>query len=380
MQDFFSSTGLNLNLMRHTIGSSDLTPPNANYTYDDLSGDINLYGFTLKPSGLAMVLFIQVMKAHNTAIKLVGASWSAPGWMKANKAQQGAGGNNFLNGTYTTTFVNYFVKYIQYFAAAGVQPDYLSVQNEPLNSDPNFPTMYVGAADMGNFVSLLGQSLVKNKLTKTKLMVYDHNTDQPSYPQTVINEAGSYAAAVGWHCYASNTQWSTISQFAAANPNQAQFMSECWTSPTTPWTNVPDFTLGPLQNSVSGVMTWTLASDTNYGPTQPNTCTSCRGLAVVNTSTGTYTKSLDYYLLGQFSKFIQPGAIALSTTGSYDFGAGGKLEAQGFLNPDGTKVIVIENTFTSDHLQVGISCQSGANYNGRVLGSAVTTWIIPAGQ
>lgn len=116
------------------------------------------------------------MKATNPAIKLVGASWSAPGWMKQSGAQQGwTNSNNYLNGYYTNTFANYFVKYIQTFAGFGVSIDYLSVQNEPLNSNSNYPTMYVGATDMANFTPILAKLLTQNNLN-TKLMVYDHNT------------------------------------------------------------------------------------------------------------------------------------------------------------------------------------------------------------
>lgn len=332
-----------------------------------------------------MLGFIMAMKAVSPAVKLVGASWSAPGWMKQNGAQQGwTDPNNYLQGRYTTALANYFVKYLQTYARAGVTVDYLTVQNEPLNSNAHYPTMYVPATDMASFITVMAKSLISAGLaTTTKLIVYDHNTDAPDYPRTVVAANAAYAAqlSVGWHCYATNTDWGTLSNFAAANPTVPQFMSECWTSPTVPWQNVPDFTLGPLQNYASGVLAWTLASDTAFGPVQPETCTSCRGLVVVDPVTGNYAKTLDFFLLGQFSKFVRRGAVALSTTGSYDFGGGAKFEAQAFLNPDGSKVVVIENTFGSDHLHLSISFKNGARtYHGKVLGGAVTTWVIAPGH
>ncbi|CCG80914.1 putative Beta-1,6-glucanase [Taphrina deformans PYCC 5710] len=382
MIDFFTPAGLNFNLMRHTIGSSDLTPPNTNYTYDDTAGDAQLSQFSLGKSGGDMLGFILAMKATNPLVKLVGASWSAPAWMKQNRAQQGwTGGDNYLNGYYTNAFANYFVKYLQAFARSGVVVDYLSVQNEPLNSNPNYPTMYVGANDMANFTPLMARRLTENNLS-TKLMVYDHNTDQPGYPQAVLDAAAPAHAsqlAVGWHCYATDTDWRTISAFAAANPGIEHFMTECWTSPTVPYSNVADFSLGPLQNQASGVMTWTVATDGRDGPAMPGSCTTCRGLVVVDTAAGTYTHSLDYYMMGQFSKFIHRGAVALTTTGSYDYGHNAKFQAQAFLNPDGSKVVVIENTFAGDHLHLTVTLKGGAVYSGKVLGEAVTTWVIAKG-
>ena len=90
--------------------------------------------------------------------------------------------------------------------------------------------------------------------------------DQPSYPQTVLNDAGQYVNTVAWHCYANPLDWSVLTQFHNSNPGVTQYMTECWTSPQTAWNQAADFTIGPLQNWGSGAIAWTLGSDTSYGP------------------------------------------------------------------------------------------------------------------
>jgi glucosylceramidase len=83
------------------------------------------------------------------------------------------------------------------------------------------------------------------------------------------------------------------------------------------------------------VLTWNMALDQNGGPSM--NCTSCTGVVTVNGSNVTY--NAEYYVLGQASKFIKPGAVRLD---SNSFGAGG-LEDVAFKNPDGSHALLVQN-------------------------------------
>ena len=65
--------------------------------------------------------------------------------MKLNGVQEGTTVNNNLNPAYSGSYAEYFVQYIQRFAKMGVKVDAITIQNEPLNSNAGFPTMYVSA-------------------------------------------------------------------------------------------------------------------------------------------------------------------------------------------------------------------------------------------
>lgn len=132
-----------------------------------------------------------------------------------------------------------------------------------------------------------------------------------------------------------------------------------------------------MQNWAAGAIAWTLGSDTNYGPHLPGGCTTCRGLVEVDTSAGTYSKTLDFYMMGQFSRFVPRGAINLATTGSYDYGSSGKIEATAFLNTDGSRTVVVQNTFTNP-VYVTVAFKSGDSWSGLAYTSSLTTWQIPA--
>jgi glucan endo-1,6-beta-glucosidase len=377
LQDLFSSNGADFSLMRHTIAASDLSS-NA-YTYDDANGqvDTGLSSFNLGGSGNAMTAFIKKAKAVQPNFMLLGTPWSPPGWMKLDGVLTGTTTNNNLNHNYAGSYAQYFVKYLQAFASGGASVDAITIQNEPLNSQSSYPTMYVAADESAGLIQdNVGPALSAAGLS-TKVWAYDHNTDQPDYPQTVLNGASQYVDTVAWHCYATSLDWGVLTDFHNTNPSVTQYMTECWTSPDTAWNQAADFTMGPLQNWASGAIAWVLGTDTSYGP-HDGGCSDCRGLFTVDTSAGTYSLQVDYYMLAQFSKFIPHGAIALDGTGSYDYGNGSKVEAVATLNPDRTRTIVIENLFNED-IWLSVSMKSGeGTWNGQIAGKGVTTWLLPA--
>ena len=78
------------------------------------------------------------------------------------------------------------------------------------------------------------QSLLANRLApalasaglETELWAYDHNTDRPDYPQSVLdNTTRATVNTVAWHCYAPgdpDTVWAPLRNFASRNPGVRQ--------------------------------------------------------------------------------------------------------------------------------------------------------------
>jgi len=79
--------------------------------------------------------------------------------------------------------------------------------------------------------------------------------------------------------------------------------------------------------------------------------------------------------MAQFSKFMPPGAIVLNGSGSYDFSDGG-IQSVASLNPDGTRTVVIENTFSND-IYLTLTTSSGEEWSGNIPTESVTTWVLP---
>lgn len=73
---------------------------------------------------------------------------------------------------------------------------------------------------------------------------------------------------------------------------------------------------------------------------------------------------------------MPPGAIVLSGTGSYTYSNGG-VQSVASLNPDGTRPVVVENTF-SNNIYITLSTKSGQEWSGDFPSQSVTTWVLPA--
>jgi O-glycosyl hydrolase len=185
LSELMTSAGAGFSLMRHTIGASDLSGDPA-YTFDDNGGaaDPNLGGFNLGDRGSAMASLLARMKSLQSNLKIFGSPWSPPGWMKLNGVIDGSTNNNNLNDGYITNngaqyssaFAQYFVKYIKAFEALGATIDAITVQNEPLNSQAGYPTMYMFSNEQGTLIQdYIGPALASAGLS-TKIWAYDHNT------------------------------------------------------------------------------------------------------------------------------------------------------------------------------------------------------------
>lgn len=189
-----TSAGADFSLMRHTIGASDLSGDPA-YTYDDNGGavDTSLSGFNLGDRGTAMAEMLAKMKSLQSDLKVLGSSWSPPAWMKLNNVIDGSTTNNNLNDGYLGTgvgstgypseFAQYFVKYIQAYEALGANINAITIQNEPLNSQTGYPTMYMFDYEQGDLIqSYVGPALASAGLD-TAVWAYDHNTGMLNWSQ-----------------------------------------------------------------------------------------------------------------------------------------------------------------------------------------------------
>jgi glucosylceramidase len=157
-------------------------------------------------------------------------------------------------------------------------------------------------------------------------------------------------------------------------------MTECWTAlGVTDWKHSSNFALMPLQNWANGVIAWALGTYTGGGPSisGSDACHQCTGLVTVDQSTGSYTKTIDYYMMGQFSKFMPKGGKIVDTTGSYLFNDDQGLEMVASINPDGTRTVVIQNRYSND-IFVKVQAESESQpWTAKVPATSVTTWVLP---
>jgi glucosylceramidase len=106
------------------------------------------------------------------------------------------------------------------------------------------------------------------------------------------------------------------------------------------------------RNWAKSYVLWALATDRNHGPFVGG-CDICRGLLTIDLSdltAGDVKPELDYYVLGQASRFVLAGAVRIAS----DEPAGTELKDVAFRNPDGSIVLYTLNGGThSQAIRIG---------------------------
>ena len=398
MQDLYGQEGNNMGFMRHTIGSSDLD--GNQYSYDDNGHsfnegepDVDLANFDIGPHGRAMATMIAHMGEYKGDVFLFGSPWSYPGWTKHNDLFIAPDLNvgsysNIMNNSFDTIYIPqmvlYFSKYVDAFLDHGVTINGITLMNEPLNSQGGYPCMYLDAADEA---ALLAQGLGAEMHDRgVKIMAYDHNTDQPMYPMRVVQGAPEYTDIAAWHCYQSPVaNYSVMEDFHYAYPEKLQFMTEC--SNYLPEAGRINFEVAqnfipPVRHGASGASMWVMATNPDFGPHSPyGGCAGCLGSIIVNDST-TYTKTNDYYMIGQFSRFIRRGAVNYRVLQGVE---GNALDPTQFdviavQNPDMGWAVIFMNNWARDQDVVLSFTEGGYEWEGTIPNATVVTWLLPSDQ
>ncbi|MGB7924354.1 MAG: glycoside hydrolase family 30 beta sandwich domain-containing protein [Pyrinomonadaceae bacterium] len=376
MTNLFSTvSGIGLGMLRQPMGASDFSA-SGNYSYDDMPAgqtDPNLLNFSIDHDKGYIIPVLRQALQLNPKLKIIGSPWSPPGWMKTSRSMLGGR----LEADAYAPLANYFVKFIQAYQTQQVPINYVTVQNEPLYIPPDYPSMGMSAFEQSDFIkNYLGPAFAAHNIN-TKILAYDHNWIERSYPETILGDAAAaqYVSGIAWHCYEGNISAQTLTH--NAYPNKDAFITECsgGTWEGGDWNalqnEVKTLIIQGSRNWAKSVILWNMALDTNNGPTNGG-CDTCRGVVTINQNTGNVIYNIDYYALGHASKFIKPGAYRIH---SNTFGS--SIENVAFKNPDGSKVVIAYNASGSPNTFKVLWGDKSFSYTLNP-GAAVTfTWSSP---
>ncbi len=336
LNELFSSSGIGISYIRVSIGASDLSP--SVFSYDDMPAgqtDPTLANFSLSQDLTHLVPVLQKIKTINPSIRILGSPWSPPVWMKTN--ENSIGGS--LKTQYYGVYAQYFVKYIQAMAALGITIDAVTIQNEPENPNNN-PSMSMTSAEQANFIkNNLGPAFQAASIS-TKIIIWDHNCDNPNYPISILNDAAAKAFIDGsaFHLYGGDIN--AMSTVHNAHPDKNLYFTEQWTSSTGQFAgdlqwHMKNVIIGSMRNWSKVALEWNLANDPSIGPHTPGGCTECLGALTINAST--VTKNVAYYIVAHASKFVPAGSVRISST------VPNSLTNVAFKRADGKKVLIVVN-------------------------------------
>jgi len=347
MQAYFSKTkGIGYNFARTNIHSCDFSSDI--YTYIT-EGDAALKTFNVQHDKKFRIPFIkEAIAAAGGKLNLFASPWSPPAFMKTN--------NDILHGgklkkEFYQPWANYYTKFIKAYEAEGIPIWGISIQNEPMATQRWESCVYTGEEERDFLKNYLGPTMKREGFANKKIIGWDHNRDLLfQRASTLLDDADAakYLWGIGFHWYESwsggEPTFDNLKLVHEAFPNTNLLFTEgC--KEAFDLTKVADWKLGEkygvnmihdFNNGSVGFTDWNILLDETGGPNHVNNF--CFAPIHGNTKTGELIYTNEYYYIGHFSKFIQPGAKRISSSASRS-----QLLTTAFKNPGGSVVVIVMN-------------------------------------
>lgn len=250
------------------------------------------------------------------------------------------------NRDYLEEYAKYLVKYIEAYEAEGISISAITVQNEPLQSDESYPTAYLSAELEAELIGkYLGPMLVDRNIT-TDIWCFDHNWNTPGYPSAIFNDplASLYVSGSAFHGYGGSP--SAMTQLKESYPDKDMYFAEGSEIGLRGALELVDI----FRNWARSYNAWVTILDSefqpNAGPFTPNPT-----MIVLDLSTNKPVFRFEYYMYGQFSKYICRGAVRVQSESEGEDGMK-FLKHVAFVNPvseacganSGSRVLVAVNS------------------------------------
>jgi glucosylceramidase len=440
MHDIFGQDGANFSMARTTIGSTDFSVE-GKYSYAAVADDAALEHFSIGVDTdgfsrnaypgirdesfdlLPMIREALDIKAgqEDSDLRIVASAWTAPPWMKdiedwyyrppGEIGMEGTGG--VLKDQYVSTFADYLVKYLDAYAAKGVEIWGLTPVNEPHGNSGNWESMHFTPETQNEFIKThLGPALAASGHDDVNVLIYDQNRDELEHWTDIIladPETAPYVhgTAVHWYSSTVNVYEDKLDRVNEKFPGFEIINTEAtidnlgvpagggildpdrytesgwfgndewwWNENATDWAysatwapNVEDHPIyAPvhryarniivsLDHWMTGWIDWNVVLDRDGGPNHVGNF--CGAPIMIDTETGEVYYTPVYYVLAQFSRTIRPGDKALQTQRVLRDLGDDDLHASAAVSPDGLLSVQLLNT-TREAIRFNL--QVGAEY------------------
>ena len=351
MHDMFAPGEMALNVCRTCIGASDYARDA--YSFDESpEPDPELKKFSIDHDKAYILPMLREARKVNPELFLFSSPWSPPGWMKPNKSMIGGAMRKLSFDPYA----RYFLKFLEGYKAEGVAIDAVTVQNETdAEQEGNMPACLWSQEQEIEFVrGFLGPTLRKAGLP-TKIWVIDHNYSLWGRALDELSDPAAYEFidGIAWHGYVGEP--AAMTRVHDAFPAKNAYWTE-----GGPDINLPDYQTdytkwtetfnGIMNNWARSITAWNLVLDEkgkpNIGPF------SCGGVITVENGTHKVTRSGQYWAFAHYSRHVRRGAKVFQTNGVVTDSGTASISHAGFVNPDGSHVMVVANSGPQQRVQL----------------------------
>ena len=339
MQTYFGEQGLRYSVGRTHMGSCDFALGN----YTCMNSENDPVFNTQRDETYLLPMLRDAGAAAGKPIGLLLSPWSPPAFMKTN-GDMNHGGK--LREEYRALWAECMAQYVSFYKSHGCDVRMVSIQNEPAATQVWDSCLYSGAEE-GEFAAFLRKALDAADCADVKILAWDHNKDIFVYrAEETLSVAGAENNVDGFGIH-----WYTGDHFEAVRavkqrwPEKTVWFTEGCVEYSrfdgmTPQQKAEMYAhdiLGNLNAGISGSIDWNLLLDSKGGPNHVGNF--CEAPVMLDEDGTDFALMTEYYYIGHFSRYIQPGAVKLASSV-----ANTGVEAAAFENPDGSRVAVLLNT------------------------------------
>mmetsp|Transcript_102789 Transcript_102789/g.297159 ORF Transcript_102789/g.297159 Transcript_102789/m.297159 type:complete len:590 (+) Transcript_102789:100-1869(+) len=386
--------GLGYTIGRVHIGSCDFSL--SSWTCGDLKeGDHELEDFSLDYyETLGILPMIREASAlAKEPIQLLASPWSPPPWMKTKRQYEGDG---HLLPECRGVWALHYVKFVKEMAKRGIPIWAISIQNEPEAAQIWESCIYSATEERDFIRDHLGPTMHQHGLEGVRILFWDHNRDGMLERAAITYadlEAAKYIWGMCWHWYGDprfetwpprhevsftdrqqdekaifelkgRAGFDNVRKVAELRPDKHLIFSEgCQELSGRPLSKLlGDWKLGEryalniindVNSGCEGFIDWNLCLDEEGGPNHVGN--TCAAAVICDSASQKVLYQPIFWYIGQFSRYIRPGARRVSCSTSRD-----TLEVTAFVNPDGRLAVVVMNqSDLSESFWLKVACDGG---------------------
>lgn len=346
LQACFAAEGNQYNFCRTHIQSCDFSL--GNYAYVEDPEDKNLETFTLERDNQYLIPMIKDALAINPDIQLLASPWSPPAFMKSNQEMNHGG---VLKKEYYQMWANMIVKYVEEYEKLGIAIHRISVQNEPKATQTWDSCLYTGEEEGIFATEYLRKTLDAHGYSNIVIVIWDHNKDcilERADETFSVVGANESVGAIGFHWYTGD-HFEALDAVRTIYPDKELIFTEGCVEYSRFKSNnqvknaemyLHDM-IGNLNQGMNGYIDWNLVLNAQGGPNHVGNF--CDAPIMYDKDNDQLDIKLSFHYIGHLSRFVKKGAKRILVSRYTD-----QVDAVGFVNPDGEKVVVLMNRTEND--------------------------------
>jgi glucosylceramidase len=343
----------NFNVCRVPIGANDYAEDW--YSLDETPGDYTLANFSIERDKQCLIPYIKEAQKYQPEMVLFASPWSPPTWMK-NPAVYNWG-KLVQTPENLNAYAHYFARFVQAYAAQGVNINQIHVQNEPV-ANQKFPSCMWTGEELRTFIRDYIGPVLQKECPQTELwlgtinapgcdynrLIFDKwaTEDYDYFANTVLmdEKALSFLTGVSYQWGGKIAIQRTFESWwprirLMQSENECGFGDNTWDYALYVWTMMKHY----IGNGAESYLYWNPVLEpvgrSTWGDPQ-------NAMVTVDPASRSYTLNPDYYVMKSVSAVVQRGAIRLGMKGAW------AADTLAFENPDGSLALSIFNPFLSE--------------------------------